>query len=73
MAVQSQDRKTDAVAVSVNGLGKTFGRKVAFADVSFEIGYGEVFGFLGPNGAGNPVTELRCSFLARPRLANGLR
>ena len=52
MAVQSQDRKTDAVAVSVKGLGKTFGDKVAFADVSFDFGHGEAFGFLGPNGAG---------------------
>jgi ABC-type uncharacterized transport system ATPase subunit len=51
MAVQSEDRKTDAV-VYVRDPGKTFGDKVAFADVSFEVGHGEVLGFVGPNGAG---------------------
>src|SRR5271169_1014220 len=66
MAVQSQDRKTDAVAVSVKGLGKTFGDKVAFADVSFEIGHGEVFGFLGPNGAGKTTTVRTLGTLIAP-------
>jgi hypothetical protein len=53
----------DAAALSVRNLGKRFGDRVAFEDVSFEIGPGEVFGFLGPNG-GNPVTGLRRSSLA---------
>ena len=66
MAIQSQDRKTDAMAMSVNGLGKTFGDKVAFADVSFEIGHGEVFGFLGPNGAGKTTTVRTLGTLIAP-------
>jgi ABC-type glutathione transport system ATPase component len=41
-------------ALVVEHLGKRFGDRVAFDDVSFESGYGEVFGFLGPNGAGQP-------------------
>jgi ABC-type sugar transport system ATPase subunit len=43
-------------AISVRGLGKRFGDRVAFDDVSFDVGYGEVFGFLGPNGAGKTTT-----------------
>jgi len=66
MAVQSQDRKTDAVAVSVKSLGRTFGDKVAFADVSFEIGYREVFGFLGPNGAGKTTIVRALGTLIAP-------
>jgi ABC-type Na+ transport system ATPase subunit NatA len=31
-------------------------RTVAFEGVSFEIGHGEVFGFLGPNGAGIAIS-----------------
>ena len=43
-------------ALVVEHLTKRFGERVAFNDVSFEVGYGEVFGFLGPNGAGKTTT-----------------
>ena len=43
-------------ALAVEHLTKRFGNRVAFSDVSFEVGYGEVFGFLGPNGAGKTTT-----------------
>lgn len=36
----------------VEGLTKTFGRKVAVRDVGFSMNTGEVVGLLGPNGAG---------------------
>jgi ABC-2 type transport system ATP-binding protein len=39
---------------------------VAFNDVSFEIGYGEVFGFLGPNGAGKTTTVRTLGTLIAP-------
>jgi ABC-2 type transport system ATP-binding protein len=50
----------------VRGLGKRFGERVAFAGVSFEIGYGEVFGFLGPNGAGKTTTVRTLGTLIAP-------
>ena len=53
-------------ALSVHGLGRRFGERVAFDDVSFEIGYGEVFGFLGPNGAGKTTTVRTLGTLIAP-------
>jgi len=55
-----------AVALSVHGLGKRFGDRVAFEDVSFEVCRGEVFGFLGPNGAGKTTTVRTLGTLIAP-------
>jgi len=53
-------------ALSADHLSKRFGDRVAFEDVSFEIDYGEVFGFLGPNGAGKTTTVRTLSTLISP-------
>jgi hypothetical protein len=45
--------------IEVTGLRKRFGRTVALDGMSFTVLPGQVTGFVGPNGAGNPVTELR--------------
>ena len=63
---QDGDRPTDEPALSVDRLGKRFGDRVAFEDVSFEIAYGEVFGFLGPNGAGKTTTVRTLGTLIAP-------
>ena len=39
-------------------LTKVYGRKAAVDGVDFQVKPGMVTGFLGPNGAGNPVTGL---------------
>ncbi len=65
MAGQQQD-PASAAALSVRGLGKRFGDRVAFQDVTFEIGYGEVFGFLGPNGAGKTTIVRTLGTLIAP-------
>jgi ABC-2 type transport system ATP-binding protein len=57
---------SDGPALSVHGLGKRFGDRVAFEDVSFEVGFGEVFGFLGPNGAGKTTTVRTLGTLIAP-------
>jgi ABC-2 type transport system ATP-binding protein len=41
-----------AAAVWCSGLRKRYGKQQAVADVSLEVGRGEVVGLLGPNGAG---------------------
>ncbi|HEY4460723.1 MAG TPA: ATP-binding cassette domain-containing protein, partial [Pseudonocardiaceae bacterium] len=53
-------------AVVVEHLTKRFGNRTAFDDVSFEVGYGEVFGFLGPNGAGKTTTVRTLGTLIAP-------
>ena len=58
--------KRNAAALSVHGLSKRFGDRVAFQDVSFEIDHGEVFGFLGPNGAGKTTTVRTLGTLIAP-------
>src|SRR2546428_10925296 len=45
-------KRTTGTAVSVNGLRKTYGKKVVLDAVDLSIREGEVFALLGPNGAG---------------------
>lgn len=49
-------------AIEIDGLTKRFGSLTALDDLSFTVQPGRVTGFLGPNGAGNPVTKLWPSF-----------
>ena len=42
--------------ITISGLRKTYGDKVAVDDVSLEVAEGEVLGILGPNGAGKTTT-----------------
>jgi ABC-2 type transport system ATP-binding protein len=56
----------DDHALAVERLSKRFGERVALEDVSFEVGYGEVFGFLGPNGAGKTSTVRTFGTLIAP-------
>src|SRR5574337_468138 len=53
-------------AIVVNGIRKAFGSVTAVADISFEVGRGEVLGLLGPNGAGKTTTVDILSTLTRP-------
>ncbi|MHA2504419.1 MAG: ATP-binding cassette domain-containing protein, partial [Candidatus Kariarchaeaceae archaeon] len=42
--------------LSVEGLQKSYGAKVAVSNLSFHIKKGEIYGLLGPNGAGKTTT-----------------
>lgn len=39
--------------IKASGLTKRFGNQTALDKISFEIGQGQIFGFLGPSGSGN--------------------
>ena len=60
------DGKAGPAALAVQHLTKRFGQRTAFSDVSFEVAYGEVFGFLGPNGAGKTTTVRTLGTLIAP-------
>ena len=53
-------------AISVSHLTRRFGDFVAVDDVSFEVREGEIFGFLGANGAGKSTTIRMLCGLLRP-------
>jgi ABC-2 type transport system ATP-binding protein len=52
-------------AITATRLTKKFGDFVAVNQLSFEIGQGEIFGFLGPNGSGKSTTiRMLCGILS---------
>lgn len=57
---------TDVKVISVNHLVKAFGSFRAVDDISFTVRRGEIFGFLGANGAGKTTAMRILSGLSRP-------
>ncbi len=58
-------------AITVNELTRTFGDFVAVDRVSFDVRKGEVFGFLGSNGAGKSTTIRMLCGLLKPTERHG--
>jgi ABC-2 type transport system ATP-binding protein len=52
--------------ITVSGLTKRYGDRVAVSDLSFDLAAGRVTGFVGPNGAGKSTTMRMMVDLARP-------
>lgn len=48
--------QAETMAVSMRGVRKTFGRKVAVEGIDLMIPEGSIYGFIGPNGAGKTTT-----------------
>ena len=49
-------------AIVVNNVSKSYGKLQALSDVSFSVSKGEVFGLIGPDGAGKTsMFRILCS------------
>src|SRR5688500_14994058 len=57
---------TTPAAIDVRGLTRRFGDFVAVDNLSFDVARGEIFGFLGSNGAGKSTTIRMLCGLLRP-------
>ena len=64
---------SDPVAIVTRGLSKSYrtghvfqGRRPALEDLDLEVGTGEVFGYVGPNGSGKTTTLKLLTGLLRP-------
>ena len=52
--------------VEISGLTKSYGKLLAVNDLSFEVKRGELFAFLGVNGAGKSTTiNIMCQTLSK--------
>src|SRR5262245_38161863 len=55
----------DDVAIEAKGLTRRFGDVTAVDNIGFTVRYGEIFGYLGANGAGKSTTiRMLCGILA---------
>ena len=60
------------LAISVRDLTKKFGNFTAVDHISFDVGKGEIFGFLGANGAGKTTAMRMLCGLSFPTSGQGL-
>jgi ABC-2 type transport system ATP-binding protein len=63
---------TSEHAIDVRSLSRRFGEFVAVDDLSFTVARGEIFGFLGSNGAGKSTTIRMLCGLLRPSSGTAL-
>lgn len=61
----------DKYSINVKGLTKKFGSFTAVDNISFEVKEGEIFGFLGANGAGKTTAMRILCGLSRPTSGEG--
>lgn len=57
--------------ISVHGLSKQFGNFIAVDRITFDVGRGEIFGFLGANGAGKTTAMRMLCGLSYPTSGTG--
>lgn len=58
--------------ISVHNLTKRFGNFTAVDNITFDVSKGEIFGFLGANGAGKTTAMRMLCGLSKPSSGNGM-
>ena len=59
--------------IEFRNVSRTYGRKLAVAELDLVVASGEIFAFLGPNGAGKTTSIKMLVGLLRPSAGNGAR
>jgi ABC-2 type transport system ATP-binding protein len=62
---------SEALAIDVHGLNKSFGHKHVVKDFSLQVRRGEIYGFLGPNGSGKTTCIRMLCGLLKPDSGSG--
>ena len=58
--------------LTIDHLNKSFGETQALRDMTCSVGDGEIFGFVGSNGAGQSHHHAHCAWCAGERLRRSL-
>ncbi len=69
---QEEAQRTDDDVIRVEGLTKQFGNFTAVDHISFSVKRGEIFGFLGANGAGKTTAMRMLTGLSKPTSGQGM-
>jgi ABC-2 type transport system ATP-binding protein len=64
--MNEEDFNNREIVIHVDGLSKKFGSFIAVDHISFEVAKGEIFGFLGANGAGKTTAMRMLCGLSKP-------
>ncbi|MCK5841869.1 MAG: ATP-binding cassette domain-containing protein, partial [Candidatus Sabulitectum sp.] len=67
-----QEKLQEQPAVIIEHLTKKFGAFTAVDDISFTVNRGEIFGFLGANGAGKSTTIRMLCGILKPTSGRGI-
>ena len=62
----------NSMAIEIDGVSKKYGKYTVLDNLSLHVGYGEIYGFLGLNGAGKSTTIKMLLAMIRPN-AGSLR
>jgi ABC-2 type transport system ATP-binding protein len=69
--LRRRSKSETELAIDVQGLNKSFGKKHVVKDFSLKVKRGEIYGFLGPNGSGKTTSIRMLCGLLKPDSGSG--